>query len=62
MPIIKLTSGDDNPVLINSDHIIVVRQHDDAGSEYCEVEMSNTDAVAVNETIAEIEAIIKSAS
>jgi hypothetical protein len=63
MPLIKLTAGDDNPVLINTNHILVVRHRtDEDSSEYCEVEMLNTDAVAVNETIAEIEAIVKAAS
>jgi hypothetical protein len=50
-------------VLINTDHILVVRHRtDEDSSEYCEIEMLNTDAVPVNETIAEIEAIIKAAS
>jgi hypothetical protein len=63
MPLIKLTSGDDNPVLINTAHILVVRHRiDEDSSEYCEIEMQNTDAVAVNETITEIEAAIKAAS
>jgi hypothetical protein len=63
MPLIKLTSGDDNPVLINTDHILVVRHRtDEDSSEYCEIEMQNTDSIPVNETIAEIEAIVKAAS
>jgi len=63
MTLAKFTSGDDNPVLVNLDHILVVRHRtDEDGSEYCEIEMQNTDSIPVNETISEIEAIIKAAS
>lgn len=63
MPLIKLTSGDDNPVLVNTDHIVAVRHRtDEDGSEYCDIEMENSAAIPVNETITEIEAAIKAAS
>jgi hypothetical protein len=63
MPLVKLTSGDDNPVLVNTNHIIAVRHRtDEDGSEYCEIELENSDSIPVNETIAEIEAIVKAAS
>lgn len=63
MPLIKLTSGDDNPVLINPDHILTVRHRsDEDGGEYCEVEVRESDIIAVNETLAEIEALVKAAS
>jgi hypothetical protein len=69
MPIIKLTSGDDNPVLVNTDHILVVRHRtDEDGSEYCQIEMQDIDpssdiaTICVNETIDEIQAVIKAAS